>query len=65
MARRTDSVLSPLILLALLCCPLGAQMPVTYDRLLNAAKEPRNWLLYGGDYFSNRYSALSQIRPQT
>ena len=33
------------------------------DRLLNAAKEPRNWLIYSGNYFSNRHSLLSQITP--
>ena len=31
------------------------------DRLLNAAKEPQNWLTYSGGYFSQRYSALNQI----
>jgi hypothetical protein len=40
--------------LALLSYPLGAQAPVTYERLLNAAKEPHNWLTYGGDYFRLR-----------
>ena len=40
-----------------------AQAPVTYERLLNAAKEPQNWLTYGGDYFSTRYSTLTQITP--
>jgi alcohol dehydrogenase (cytochrome c) len=36
---------------------------VTYDRLLNAAKEPQNWLTPGGTYRSNHYSTLSQITP--
>jgi alcohol dehydrogenase (cytochrome c) len=49
------------LLLALLGLPLPAQSPVTYERLLNAAKEPQNWLTYGGDYFSNRYSRLTQL----
>jgi len=39
------------------------QAQVGYDRLLNAAKEPRNWLIYSGGYFSNRYSLLTQITP--
>ena len=42
---------------------LQAQIPVAPDRLLNAPKEPQNWLLYGGDYSSNRYSGLTQITP--
>jgi alcohol dehydrogenase (cytochrome c) len=41
---------------------LNAQ--VTYDRLLNAAKEPQNWLTYGGGFASQRYSTLSQITPE-
>ena len=46
---------------ALVSFTLHAQ--VGYDRLLNAAKEPRNWLTYSGGYFSNRYSLLTQIGP--
>jgi alcohol dehydrogenase (cytochrome c) len=38
-----------------------AQSPVGYERLLNAANEPHNWLIYGGDYFSQRHSRLTQI----
>ena len=40
-----------------------AQTSVTYERLLNAAKEPQNYLTYGGDYASTRYSTLTQITP--
>src|SRR5579871_3450173 len=36
---------------------------VAYERILNAVKEPQNWLTYSGNYFSNRYSGLSQISP--
>jgi len=52
-----------LTLFALLPHGLNAQTPVTYDRLANAAKEPQNYLIYGGDYFSNRFSPLTQITP--
>ena len=38
--------------------------PVTPDRLVNAAAEPRNWLMYSGDYKSRRYSGLNQIHQQ-
>ena len=34
---------------------------VDSQRLNNAAKEPHNWLTYGGDYSARRYSALDQI----
>src|SRR5215831_17470399 len=33
----------------------------TYDRLLNAAGEPGNWMMYHGTYKSWHYSALDQI----
>src|SRR5437763_3848984 len=42
---------------------LRAQVAIGYDRLLHAAQEPQNWLMYGGDYSSNRYSRLTQITP--
>src|ERR1700740_1470918 len=41
---------------------LSAQ--VTFDRLLNASKEPQNWLTYSGNLMSQRYSALDQVTPQ-
>ena len=62
MSRRTCGWLVP-ALLATLSCGLQAQTPVGFERLLNAAKEPQNWLIYGGDYFSNRYSRLTQLTP--
>jgi len=37
---------------------------VTYDRILNAHKEPHNWLTYNGTYASQHHSALSQITPE-
>ena len=35
--------------------------PVTWERLLNAADEPRNWLMYSGTFDSQRFSRLDQI----
>jgi alcohol dehydrogenase (cytochrome c) len=43
--------------------PYHLHAQVTYDRILNAAAEPQNWLTYGGTYTSQRYSALTQITP--
>src|SRR5580700_8141493 len=40
---------------------LSAQ--VTFDRILNANKEPQNWLTYSGTMMSQRYSLLTQITP--
>ena len=41
------------------------QGPVTYERLLKAADEPGNWLMYSHTYNSWRYSSLNQINEQT
>ena len=34
---------------------------VSSDRLLNASREPQNWLTYSGDYTGRRFSSLHQI----
>ena len=34
---------------------------VSYQRILNADKTPQDWLTYGGDYQSHRFSGLTQI----
>ena len=62
MARRATFALFVLTV-AVLSYRLQAQSSVTYERLQNAAKEPHNWLTYGGDYFSHRHSTLTQITP--
>ena len=36
---------------------------VSPERILNATKEPHNWLTYSGSYLSQRYSLLAQITP--
>jgi len=41
--------------------PLLAQ--VSFDRILNANKEPQNWLTYSGTTLSQRHSLLDQITP--
>ena len=38
---------------------LGAQVP--YDRILNANREPGNWLTYSGNYLGHRFSPLDEI----
>ncbi len=35
--------------------------PVTWERLVNAADEPHNWLMYSGTLDSQRYSRLDEI----
>ncbi len=34
---------------------------VPYERIVNAAREPGNWLTYSGNYQGHRYSPLAQI----
>ena len=35
--------------------------PVTWERLLAAADEPQNWLMYSGTFDGKRYSGLDQV----
>jgi alcohol dehydrogenase (cytochrome c) len=60
---RTLEVLAALTGTALLATNLAAQ-GVTPERIGNAAREPQNWLTYGGGYASNRYTSLKEITPQ-
>jgi alcohol dehydrogenase (cytochrome c) len=47
---------------ALLLCFAGtSDAQVTAERLLNAGKEPQNWLMYSGGYSGLRYSTLDEI----
>jgi len=62
-ARQAARALSIVAFTCLLAHHSQAQSPVSYERLLNTAKEPQNWLIYGNDYSSNRYSRLTQITP--
>jgi alcohol dehydrogenase (cytochrome c) len=55
------------VLLITAAASLPAQVtsnPVTFDRMLSAAKEPQNWLTYSGSYMSQRHSPLVQITTQ-
>ena len=47
----------------LVMAPLRLGAEVTYERLLDAAAEPHNWLSYSGSYASQRHSPLREIRP--
>jgi alcohol dehydrogenase (cytochrome c) len=48
-------------LLTLLLFGAAVQAQVTSDNLLNASREPQNWLTYSGGYASQRYSLLDTI----
>lgn len=60
-ARR---IFSTLLMGCLACALLSSEThgQVTFDRLVNAGKEPQNWLTYSGDYEGRRFSALDQIK---
>ena len=48
------------IFLLLIAVTLAAQQ-VSFERILNANKEPQNWLTYGGTFLNQRYSLLNQV----
>src|SRR3989454_4429716 len=48
------------LFLLLIAATISAQQ-VPFERILNANKEPQNWLTYGGTFLNQRYSLLNQI----
>src|SRR5687768_11176300 len=48
-----------LALLLSLATAASAQVP--FERIVNAAKEPGNWLTYSGNYAGHRFSPLQEI----
>src|SRR5271165_2816900 len=49
------------LLLTAAISAVNARAQVTFDRILNSAQEPQNWLTYSGDYYGHRFSTLDQI----
>ena len=53
------------LLATFLCLAAFAQQqPVTSQMLLDGLKDPTKWLMFGGDYTSQRHSPLTQLTPQ-
>lgn len=50
-----------LLALSLSLVSVHGSAQVSYQRILNAADEPENWLTYNGGYASQRHSPLDQI----
>jgi alcohol dehydrogenase (cytochrome c) len=48
---------------AALCCPAGWSQPVTTADLEQAAADNSSWLMYGRDYYGQRFVRLGQITP--
>ncbi len=58
----TQRIVLAVVVSVMVAAGLSAQVP--FDRLRDAAAEPRNWLTYSGTYFSQRYSELDQVTPE-
>jgi alcohol dehydrogenase (cytochrome c) len=59
LSRTRRAVLLILTLVLLVAGSLYAQL--SFERIINANKEPQNWLTYGGTLSNQRYSLLNQI----
>ena len=60
------AAMSALLIVSLpfaVAAPEAQEGGVTFERLLNAADEPHNWLTYSGNYEAQRHTALDQITP--
>jgi alcohol dehydrogenase (cytochrome c) len=57
--RFTPRILAISLIVGLFASWAHAQ--VTFERLVNSAKEPQNWMTYSGDYSGKRFSGLDQI----
>jgi alcohol dehydrogenase (cytochrome c) len=64
MRRPLASAFSSLLLMATALTPVAAA-DMTFDRGLNAAKEPQNWLLHHNNYEGHRFSALKELNTDT
>src|SRR5689334_21673787 len=49
------------IVLGLCLAASSASAQVTSERLVNASREPQQWLMYSGAYDGSRFSPLDQI----
>ena len=60
---RKPAVCAALIAALLVLCwsAFADPLPISDEMLLNAAKEPNNWITYGRDYSNTRFSPLKQI----
>ena len=52
-----------ILLCLLLSMSTRASAQVSWERLLNADREPQNWLTHSGTMGSQRYSTLSEVTP--
>src|SRR5260370_8648990 len=57
------AMMGSLLMATALTPVMGADM--TFERALNPAKEPQNWLLHHGNYQGHRFSSLNEINTST
>ena len=62
-ANMRNAILGALLIATMLSPARAADM--TFERALNAAKEPQNWLLHHGNYQGHRFSQLKEINTDT
>ena len=55
---------SILVLVSIVAFPIASAETVDSKRLIEAAKEPQNWLTYSGTYDAWRYSPLDQVNRE-
>jgi alcohol dehydrogenase (cytochrome c) len=51
------------LLVVLLLAAVSLQAQVGFDRVLNADREPHNWLSYSGALSNQRYTLLTEVTP--
>ena len=52
-----------LVIVSVLVAAAAVHAQVSFDRILNADREPHNWLSYSGTTSNQRHSLLTQITP--
>jgi alcohol dehydrogenase (cytochrome c) len=62
--RMTKSVLGAIALLTLVVGVRAWAADVTYEDILHSASHPGDWLTYGGNYSSQRFSELKQVNTE-
>jgi alcohol dehydrogenase (cytochrome c) len=67
LARARKMVADRILVCGILVCvtTIAAPAQVTFERLVNSAKEPQNWMTYSGSYSGQRFSKLDQINTAT
>jgi len=58
---RTPTMKTRILLLIASLAVMSANAQVSFERIMNAGREPENWLSYSGTPFNQRYSRLDQI----